>query len=156
MLWTALIVYLVLNPAIRLTWIQKHWDREYIDGAETTIRQTVSLSTWLDGLLSSARAHRIPYKMIEYREREIVTAPEEEQSIPPTVPGTREMPAYMSLAVQYGITDDDMDIGHFSAQEQTIEQEFQSYITAPLSPKNIDIIKFWEVSTGANFIYISY
>jgi hypothetical protein len=66
MLWTALIVYLVLNPAIRLTWIQKHWDREYIDGAETTIWQTVSLSTWLDGLLSSVCAHRILYNFDQF------------------------------------------------------------------------------------------
>lgn len=40
-----LITCLVLNPSIRLTWIQRHWDREYVGHAETTIRQTVSLFT---------------------------------------------------------------------------------------------------------------
>lgn len=40
-----MIVYKVLNPAVRLSWIQKHWEREYINSAEATIRQTVSLPT---------------------------------------------------------------------------------------------------------------
>jgi len=53
-------------------------------------------------------------------------------------------PAYMSLAEKYGMTD--MHIGGASgAAEQTIEQEYQAYITAPLSSSATDILKFWEV-----------
>jgi hypothetical protein len=37
-----MIVYEVLNPALRMSWIQKHWDREYITDAENKIRETVS------------------------------------------------------------------------------------------------------------------
>jgi hypothetical protein len=55
-------------------------------------------------------------------------------------------PGYMSLAQQYGLSDD-MEIGDSGSHSQaTIEQEYQSYITAPLSPKSMEILKFWEVS----------
>ena len=36
----------VLNPAIRMTWINKHWDQEYITMAETNVRQLVGLVTY--------------------------------------------------------------------------------------------------------------
>jgi hypothetical protein len=31
----------VINPTIRLSWIKRHWDLEYIEDAEQKIRQTV-------------------------------------------------------------------------------------------------------------------
>jgi hypothetical protein len=37
----------VLNPAYRMSWIMKHWGRDYIGKAETIIRQTVSLFRFL-------------------------------------------------------------------------------------------------------------
>ena len=88
--------------------------------------------------------------MIEYRERVVDT----EGAPVPESPATGEMPAYMALAAQYGISND-MDIGSSSTHDQTIEQEYQLYITAPLAAKNIDIIKFWEVSHGADILYVS-
>lgn len=33
---------LVLNPAVRMTWIRKHWDPEYVRKAEDMIKATVS------------------------------------------------------------------------------------------------------------------
>jgi hypothetical protein len=39
---------------------------------------------------------------------------------------------------------------------QTLEQEYQSYITAPLSKQGTDMIKFWEVGNNlfiASLIY---
>ena len=32
----------VINPSIRLSWIKKHWDSEYIEDAEAKIHQTAS------------------------------------------------------------------------------------------------------------------
>ena len=50
-----------------------------------------------------------------------------------------------SLMWDYGLTNE-MDISTCkNANEQTIEQEFQSFVTAPLSPKGTSILKFWEV-----------
>lgn len=74
--------------------------------------------------------------MQEYRE----TVVETEQSAP-----VNSGPGYMTLAQQYGL--DDMEIGDAEAHHQaTVEDEYRSYITAPLSSRTTDIIKFWEVS----------
>ena len=77
--------------------------------------------------------------MTEYRQRSIT---EEDEDV--AHPAAQEMPAYMTLAAQYGI-EDEMDVGG-NVNDQTMEQEYQAYITAPHSPKNVNIIKFWEVS----------
>ena len=78
--------------------------------------------------------------MSEYR------ATIEEPFTSPIAPILGESPAYMTLDAQYRLTDDDLAIGGTTTQEQTVEQEFQAYVTAPLLPPNIDILKFWEVS----------
>jgi hypothetical protein len=65
-------------------------------------------------------------------------------SVPLGTDSIEDMPMYMSLADQYGIADE-MEIGESSAITQTIEQEYQAYITAALSLKSINILKFWEV-----------
>jgi hypothetical protein len=80
--------------------------------------------------------------MVEYWEREIATMLGEE-SVPAAGPSTSAVPAYMLLVAQYGIAD--MEIGNPDIHDQTVEQEYQVYITAPLSPNTIDILKFWEV-----------
>ena len=54
-----------------------------------------------------------------------------------------ERPQYMSLAEQYGL--EDMDDGNPDENTQTVEQEYQAYVTALPSPKSVDILKFWEV-----------
>jgi hypothetical protein len=52
----------------------------------------------------------------------------------------------MSLAEQYGYHDEDLEFGGPSDTEQTVEQEYQAFVTALLSAKYTDILKFWEVS----------
>ena len=78
-----------------------------------------------------------------------------ELPVPPSaVPGTDEMPAYMTLGAQYGIADE-MDIAANPGQ-QTIEQEYQAYITAVTSPKTINILGFWEViQCGGSYFLIT-
>jgi len=49
----------------------------------------------------------------------------------------------MTLAERYGLGDD-MNIGGPSDTDQTIEQEYQAYVTAVRSSFT-DILKFWEV-----------
>ena len=71
-----------------------------------------------------------------------------EQSMPASAcPSVRDVPTYMSLTSQYDL-EDDMSIGASGMQEQSIEQEYQAYITAPLSPIKMPILKFWEVSSS--------
>jgi hypothetical protein len=69
----------------------------------------------------------------------------------PTVPILGESPAYMTLDAQYGLMDDDLVIGG-TTHEQTVEQEFQAYITALLLPPNMNILKFWEASNRTNIL----
>lgn len=69
----------------------------------------------------------------------------------PTIPGIpvnpgeyRAAPSYMSLAAQYGLGDT-MTPGNSNNNKQTLDQEYQAYVTAPCSPSNFEPLKFWEV-----------
>jgi hypothetical protein len=129
-----------------MSWIQRHWDRDYITLAKTKVQQTVSsFALW-------SEISKLLPKMLEYCEK---AGAEGESALTTAVPGvgTGEMPKYMSLAHQYGYDDDDMDFGHGGSNdaEQTVEQEYQAYVTAPLS-KDPDILKFWEVSNVSNYV----
>ena len=81
--------------------------------------------------------------MREYCEK--MGAEQSTQTADPLV--TVDMLKYMSLAEQYGIAED-MEIGESSELMQTIEQELQAYITATLSLKIVNILKFWEVGSN--------
>jgi hypothetical protein len=82
------------------------------------------------------------HKMHEYHTTRDV---EEQQSAAKTTgPCITEIPRYMRLAEQYGLSD--MVIGESHRNEQMVVQEYQAYITAPSSPRDVDILKFWEVS----------
>lgn len=78
--------------------------------------------------------------MAEYRERIKARAPASAiVTVEPTV-----APAYTHLARKYGLAD--MRLGASRDRDaQTLEQEYQSYITAPLSPEGTDTLRFWEV-----------
>lgn len=132
-----MISHVVLNPSIRMSWIQRHWGQDYISDAEAKIRETVSPNLGLGALLIW-----IVLKMLEYREITLNTGEGQ-----PTAVSLAAAPQYMSLAKQYGIGDE-MEIGDpgSGTGDQTIEHEYRSYIIATLSPQNIDIVKFWEVS----------
>jgi hypothetical protein len=82
--------------------------------------------------------------MLEYRKK-AATAAQQPESTPPGHSEHAEIPRYMLLAEKYGLSED-MAIGAApDADRQTIEEEFQAYIMAPLSPPSIIIVKFWEV-----------
>lgn len=56
-----------------------------------------------------------------------------------------DIPTYMSLASQYEL-EDEMEIGQ-DDNVQSVEQEFQAYVTGALTPRAVDIVKYWEVSS---------
>jgi hypothetical protein len=59
--------------------------------------------------------------------------------------------AYMELAARYGLHD--MIIGDpDDSPQQTVEDEYHSYVTAPLSPKKVSSLKFWEVRGDVNSV----
>jgi hypothetical protein len=81
-------------------------------------------------------------EMDEYRER----ADAAEQLPPgPVAQGSSNTPAFMTLAAQYGLEDDGLAFGNNNTSLQTREQEYQTYITAPLTSPDIPHVKYWEV-----------
>jgi hypothetical protein len=122
-----------------MSWIKDHWEKKYVDKAEDDISALVRLVfIYLDGVSSAS-------KMREYRKK-IDVSGNEAQSVQVPVRARSSAPAYMSLAAQYGL-EDDFDIGEAGGKVQAVEQEYQAYITGVLSPKSLDILKFWEVSS---------
>jgi hypothetical protein len=121
-----------------MSWINRHWDQEYITLAETKIKQTVSLL-----FRSALETFSITsLKMLEYHEK-VPAQPVQTSESDAGDPGAEEMPKYTSLAAKYGLND--MDIGESEGNKQTIEQEYQAYITALLALKMVNILKFWKV-----------
>ena len=84
--------------------------------------------------------------MLEYHEKQNALEGQSAPTVAVPGVGTGKTPSYMSLAQQYSYDDDDMEFGGPSDAEQTVEQEYQAYVTAPLSTKYTDILKYWEVS----------
>jgi hypothetical protein len=83
--------------------------------------------------------------MLEYREQKRKDAAASSAPPPPVAPRPKRAPAFMSLAERYGLSD--MDFADTEdTEEQTVEQEYQSYVTASLSPKGTNIVTFWEAS----------
>ena len=85
--------------------------------------------------------------MLEYREqkKDALAAASSGAAPMPVAPAPKAALAFMSLTERYGLP----DMGFADAEdtdEQTVEQEYQSYVTASLSRKGADILKFWEVS----------
>ena len=79
--------------------------------------------------------------MAEYRERAKARAPASTVVTPIELFAA---PAYTHLARKYGLAD--MWLGTSQDSEaQTLEQEYQSYITVPLSVEGTDMLRFWEV-----------
>jgi hypothetical protein len=93
------------------------------------------------------------YQMAEYRERAKVRKGIALSSVPDPV-RTRQLPTFYSLAEEYGLPDDMHFATPANVDEQTIEQEFQSYVTAQPSPLGTNILKFWEVRNLHNIQYL--
>jgi hypothetical protein len=73
-----------------------------------------------------------------------------EEPTPENPAGDRgKMPSYMSLAANYGLQKD-MIIGNSDNSKQTVDQEYQAYVTAPCSPGSVDPLRYWEVGGDNN------
>ena len=79
--------------------------------------------------------------MCEYHEMKITSGQSARTEVQ-----SRAEPRFLSLAQQYGYNDDMQIGGSNQHSEQTVEHEYQAYVTAPRSLGNVDLLKFWEVS----------
>ena len=86
--------------------------------------------------------------MVEYRERAEAerTQRSTEGSAPVHSDPVRpdQVPAYATLAADYGLPQD-MYFATSNSFEQTVEEEYRSYVSGALSPQGTNILKFWEV-----------
>jgi hypothetical protein len=83
--------------------------------------------------------------MVEYRQNASSEATAGPSSQPRPAAARRAPSGFTKLADKY-LSLDDMRISDSSSlQTQTIEQEFQAYITAPVCAEGTDIVKYWEV-----------
>jgi hypothetical protein len=57
---------------------------------------------------------------------------------------SNQVPAYATLAADYGLSLD-MYFVTSNNVEQTVEEEFHSYVSGSLSPPETPLLKFWEV-----------
>jgi hypothetical protein len=54
---------------------------------------------------------------------------------------------YPGLRGRYNLSAAMVQTSHENVEEQTIDQEYNSFIRAPLSHAGTDIVRFWEVSS---------
>jgi hypothetical protein len=88
--------------------------------------------------------------MVEYHEcaRVASSGPGSDSghSVPlPAVGNSAQPPAYTTIAEQYGLQDMHFESASGSGEDQSVKQEFQAYVTAPLSPLLTNILKHWKV-----------
>lgn len=62
-----------------------------------------------------------------------------------SLPAPPLLEAWEDLDIQYGLADM-YDDSSTALTIQTVEEEYSAYVTAPISPKGTDLVKFWEVS----------
>lgn len=134
-----------------MSWIHDKWEDEHVAEAETNIKASVSSHSQICLDVFSV----ISVKMLKYRERITAGNNVEGQAQTPGAGAADlagKMEKYMSLAARYDCKD--MRVGKSRGKGQTIEQEYQSYITAPLSEDTVHILNFWEASDFVNGISI--
>jgi predicted xylose isomerase-like sugar epimerase len=77
--------------------------------------------------------------MSEYRAK---IGDDRDEGLPAQEAPASTIPAYLELAEAYGMPE--MDIGNVAQGQQTLDEEYQAYVTAQCSSKGTDILKFWE------------
>jgi hypothetical protein len=84
--------------------------------------------------------------MLEYRERNKKKAPAQTRAVDAADPGTEKLEKYWSIAAKYGLGEEmGMGVDESGGNEQTIDQEYQAYITGTTLRRNVNILNFWEV-----------
>jgi hypothetical protein len=124
-----------------LSWVRTQWENKYIVMAEKNIRELVRLVFIILNGASSAAP-----KMGQYREKGTPSEHAEQPALNTVRSPVSNLYGGHDLDLQYGIQME-MGIGATDEIVQTVEQEYQAYVTGALSCGNVDILKFWEVNS---------
>ena len=79
--------------------------------------------------------------MTDYRRR--ITLKQPIATRPAQAPPRTSAPG---LCGRYLLVTDMMEMTRRTTEEQSVDQEYNSFVDAPLSPDGTNIIQFWEVS----------
>ena len=119
----AYIVAMTINPAVRTSWIKKHWGADCLEKAEITFRDL----------------------MQEYRDRAKPVAPDEDL---PTTPAVASVEAWQTLDTQYGL-DDMFETVEESGELAMVNEEYEAYVKGPLSKLGTNLLQFWSMSDSS-------
>ena len=80
--------------------------------------------------------------------------------LPPESVRSNQIPVFTSLAQQNRLLDNMYFITPENTEEQTVEEEYHSYLTASVSPPETNVLTFWEVSelsvpTNINLLFLA-
>lgn len=125
--------WIVINPSVRFSWIEKNWDEKYKKHAVTTIKTLVSIATliWIHATVQ-------PLQMRRYR------FDDDDNTISATLPiAVTPAPDFLQRMKEF---DDEQAEGDASITEETIDEEYSNYVNGVPKRNVLDPLKFWEVS----------
>ncbi|KIK25341.1 hypothetical protein PISMIDRAFT_9698 [Pisolithus microcarpus 441] len=115
---TAYCIAMFVDPTIRLTWVDRHW------GPKASDIQNLVLHTMTE------YCSHLPVRQVGTQPMEPAQA-------------THPQP-FQTLATRYGLPL--TELNQALQAPSSVEQEFNAYISAPLSPNRTDPLAFWEAS----------
>lgn len=123
----------VVDPCIRMSWVERRWNQDAIASAKADIREKVGGQSIIYDRVGLTHT-----QLEEYREK---YPPD---TIVPPLPTDLDQPrTFMTLGARYGLPD--MAI---QAEEQgvlPIDQEYNTYVTSTLTRVNTHPLAFWEL-----------
>lgn len=121
----------VVEPSIRMSWIEDHWGDDYIHTAKNTIfdmvRASVSMRTYTD----------YPNQMRQYHSR----LPQE----PFAESQPRLLEDFDAIAARLHIKDMGSRRNTRETGQGTVEDEYNSYVKGVLTKQGDNPLKFWDV-----------
>jgi hypothetical protein len=136
----------VINPCILFSWIECEWDDDYKEFAKKTVLDVVSE-------LNVIYLH-IDNLQLKMRECGKYEGPE--ICIPSQAPASpvKAVPKFVSLPSKYRLEEHPI-YPRATKANTTDEGEFLKYINAALSPKDTDLVSFWQVCTAFLFVLLN-
>ena len=134
----------VVDPAVKFTWIQQHWDEEEIAEAQNDIFETVS-PVMAQVFVLYANAHKMRHYRVK-KKIEAGTPPVGQRLAANTIHSLAAHLGLLGLAISA--------LPEAQGPLQTVEEEFYVYSREWLQDENNNAIKYWEVSCQLCWRYI--
>ena len=127
----------VLNPTVRLSWIESEWETTFIENAKKTIKKIVS--TILGPLTPFSQLSVA--QMTRYHDKKLSTAATTAPSNP-----VRPAPVARYEASPTRFTVEHSAFAKRLSHPLTVDAEFRKYAMGDISSPETNILRFWEVS----------